>query len=188
MLIGSCGRELRRRLRRAGLAACRLPAARIRPTTAPGGGSPRSDTTHCSFGNASLLELARRRRRQLRAGFVEHAEIVGRLERVDEGQAAEIRLANGVLQLERAIGRVDVHQHGADRGPWRTAGSPTPARSWPTRRSDRPARSRAPRARGRPDRRRHRTRPTSSSRADCRRRSHRVWDAAGPFRGAPGRS
>ena len=68
----------------------------------PGGGSPRSDTTHFSFGNVSLLQFAGRGRRKLRAGFVEHVEIVRRLEGIDECQPADIGLAQRVFQLARS--------------------------------------------------------------------------------------
>ena len=62
------------------------------------------------------LQLARLRPQRFGADRVEHANVVGRLEPLDEEQRAGLGVAQRVLKLMGTIGRIDVHEHRADDG------------------------------------------------------------------------
>ena len=81
MLMASCGTEFGGHFLEPCCAA-RLgrDASNSSQGNMPGRGSPRSETTHCSLGSDCAVQFAGRGRRELRTRFVEHVEIVRRLE------------------------------------------------------------------------------------------------------------
>src|SRR5262245_13309557 len=54
--------------------------------------------------------------RQLGANLRQHREVVGRLELIDQKECGSVALSQHILELERAIGGVDVDEHRADAG------------------------------------------------------------------------